>query len=405
MKIYLVGGAVRDSILGRPVKERDWVIVGATKKDLEKMQKQGFKPVGKDFPVFLHPKTKDEYALARTEKKIARGYHGFEFYADPNVTLKEDLKRRDLTINAIAQDEDGTIIDPFNGQQDLKKKTLRHVSEAFIEDPVRILRIARFASRFAGFTVAPQTMQLMQKMVQDGEVDALVAERVWQEFERTLSEEHPERFIEVLRKCGAFKIIFPEIDALFGIPNPVDWHPEIDSGIHTLLALQQAVKLTDDTTIRFAVLLHDVGKAKTAKELLPKHHGHDKAGVALVKSLCERLHVPRKFQDLAEIVTQHHGQYHKVDEFSPKALLRLLEKLDAFRRPERFEKFLIACEADIRGRKGCEKTTCPQTDLLKKIYTACANVDTIDIVTKYSGAQIAQAIHNKKLKIIKNLIK
>jgi tRNA nucleotidyltransferase (CCA-adding enzyme) len=400
MKTYLVGGAVRDSLLEIPIKERDWVVVGAT---TQQMLDLGFKPVGKEFPVFLHPKTKDEYALARTEKKVARGYHGFEFHADPDVTLEEDLKRRDLTINAMAQDDDGTIIDPFHGQQDLQNKILRHVSDAFAEDPVRILRVGRFAARFADFTIAPETMQLMKNMVQAGEVDALVAERVWQELERALSESNPERFIEVLRKCGALKIIFPEIDDLFGVPNPAEWHPEIDSGIHTLMTLQMAVKLTDDPTIRFAVLVHDVGKAKTDKELLPEHHGHEKIGVSLVKDLCERLHVPRKYQDLAEMVTQYHGASYKIYEFSPNAVLRLLEKLDAFRRPERFAKFLIACEADARGRKGFENRSFPEADHLRKIFAACANIDTKEIVEKYSGEKIAQAIHDKRLKIIKNL--
>jgi tRNA nucleotidyltransferase (CCA-adding enzyme) len=400
MKTYLVGGAVRDSLLEIPIKERDWVVVGAT---VQEMLDLGFKPVGKEFPVFLHPKTRDEYALARTEKKIGRGYHGFEFHADPDVTLEEDLKRRDLTINALAQDDDGTIIDPFHGQQDLKNKILRHVSNAFAEDPVRILRVARFAARFADFKIAPETMQLMKNMVQTGEVNALVAERVWQELERALCERHPKRFIEVLRECGALKIIFPEIDALFGVPNPVEWHPEIDSGIHTLMTLQMAVKLTYDPTIRFAVLVHDVGKAKTDKELLPEHHGHEKIGVALVKDLCERLHVPRKYQDLAEMVTKYHGASYKINEFSPNAVLRLLEKLDAFRRPERFEKFLIACEADARGRKGFEDRLFPEADHLRKIFAACANINIKEIVEKYSGEKIARAIHDKRLKIIKGL--
>ena len=400
MKTYLVGGAVRDSLLGIPIKERDWVVVGAT---VQEMLDLGFKPIGKEFPVFLHPKTKDEYALARTEKKVARGYHGFEFHADPDVTLEEDLKRRDLTINAIAQDDDGTIIDPFHGQQDLKNKILRHVSVAFAEDPVRILRVARFTARFADFSIAPETMKLMQNMVEAGEVNALVIERVWQELERALSEKNPERFIEVLRECGALKIILPEIDNLFGVPNPVEWHPEIDSGIHTLMSLKIVVKLTDDVSIRFAVLVHDVGKAKTPKELLPEHHGHEKTGVALVKALCERLHVPRKFQDLAELVTKHHGASYKISEFSPQAILRLLENLDAFRRPERFEKFLIACEADARGRKGSEDRLFPEANHLRKIFAACANIDTKEIIEKYSGKKIAQAIHDKRLKIIKNL--
>lgn len=401
MKTYLVGGAVRDTLLGIPVKERDWVVVGAT---TEQMLKLGFKPVGKEFPVFLHPKTKDEYALARTEKKIDRGYHGFEFHAHPDVTLEEDLKRRDLTINALAQDDDGTIIDPYNGQQDLKNKILRHVSCAFAEDPVRILRVARFCARFNDFTIAPETMQLMQEMVTAGEVNALVAERVWQELVRALSEDHPERFIEVLRECGALKIILPEIDDLFGVPNPINWHPEIDTGIHTLMTLKMAVKLTDDTTIRFAVLTHDLGKAKTKKDLLPKHHGHDKLGAPLIKALCKRLHVPRKYQDLAELVIKCHSRCHKINELSPTAILRLLEALDAFRRPERFEKFLIACEADSRGRKTFENKPYLEADRLRKIFAAIANIDNKKIIEKYSGKKIAQAIHNARLKIIKDII-
>lgn len=400
MKTYLVGGAVRDSLLNLPIKERDWVVVGAT---VQQMLNLGFKPVGKEFPVFLHPKTKDEYALARTEKKIGRGYHGFEFHASPDVTLEEDLKRRDLTINAIAQDDDGTIIDPFHGQKDLKNKTLRHVSEAFAEDPVRILRVARFAARFADFKIAPETMKLMKDMVKSGEVDALVPERVWQELERSLSEKHPERFIEVLRECLALKIIFPEIDKLFGVPNPIGWHPEIDSGIHTLLTLKMAVKLTDNPAIRFAILLHDLGKTQTKKELLPKHHGHEKTSVSLIKALCKRLHVPRKYQDLAELVAQYHGKCHKTFELTPNTVLRLLETLDAFRRPERFENFLIACEADARGRLGFENEPYPQADHLRKIFAAIANIDNKKIVEKFSGQQIAQAIHNARLKIIKSL--
>lgn len=396
----MVGGAIRDALLELPVNERDWVVVGAT---VQQMLDLGFKPVGKEFPVFLHPKTKDEYALARTEKKIGRGYHGFEFHADPDVTLEEDLRRRDLTINAIAQDDDGTIIDPFHGQKDLKNKILRHVSEAFAEDPVRILRVARFSARFNDFKIAPETLQLMKNMTASGEVDALVPERVWQELERALGEKHPERFVEVLRECDALKIIFPEIDNLFGVPNPAGWHPEIDSGIHTLLTLKMAVKLTDDVPSRFAVLLHDIGKAKTEKELLPKHHGHGKIGADLINALCKRLHVPRKFQELAEIVALHHGECHKTFELNPNTILRLLEKLDAFRRPERFEKFLIACEADARGRKGHENELYPEANHLRKIFAAIANIDNKKIVEKFSGEKIAQAIHDARLKIIKSL--
>lgn len=402
MKIYLVGGAVRDELLGRPIKERDWVVVGSTAKE---MISQNFKPVGKEFPVFLHPKTKEEYALARTERKVALGYHGFEFYADPKVTLEEDLKRRDLTINAMAKDDNGNIIDPFNGKEDLNTKVLRHVSAAFSEDPVRILRIARFAARFHDFTIAPETIALMKKMVSEGEVSALVPERVYQELERALKEDHPERFIEVLRECGALKVIFPEIDALFGVPNPIKWHPEVDSGIHTIISLQQAAKLTKDPMIRFAVLVHDVGKAKTEKALLPKHHGHCEIGAEIVTKLCQRLHIPRKFQDLAELVTKYHGQCHKITDVTPKGILKYLEKLDAFRRPERFKQFLIACEADTRGRKGLEHVPYPEAEYLERIFNACAKIDISEITAKYSGVEIAREIHNKRLQIIKQIYK
>jgi len=401
LKKYLVGGAVRDQLLGRQVKERDWVIVGSS---VEEMIKQGFKPVGKEFPVFLHPETHDEYALARTEKKVGHGYHGFEFYASPEVTLEEDLKRRDLTVNAMAQDEDGTIIDPYNGQDDLKKRVLRHVSEAFAEDPVRILRIARFASRFHDFTIAPETMKLMQEMVGSGEVDALVRERVWQELERALCEDHPERFIEVLRECGALKVIFPEIDALFGIPGSIEWHPEVDTGIHLLMALKRAVELTNDPVIRFAVLVHDVGKSLTEKEKLPKHHGHCEKGVVLVKELCRRLHVPKKYQDLAELVTEHHGNCHKALEHSAKAALKFLERLDAFRRPKRFENFLIACKADTQGRLGFNEHPYLEADFLKNVYEKCAVIDTKEIIEKFKGEEIAKEIHKKRLKVIQNVI-
>jgi tRNA nucleotidyltransferase (CCA-adding enzyme) len=396
-----VGGAVRDLLLGKPITERDWVVVGST---AEEMLAQGFRSVGKEFPVFLHPKTKEEYALARTERKVAAGYHGFVFHADPQVTLKEDLQRRDLTINAMAQDKDGTIIDPFNGQDDLHKKIFRHVSAAFSEDPVRILRLARFAARFHDFTIAPETMTLIQKMIQSGEIDALVPDRVWQELERALQEDHPERFIEVLRECGALKVIFPEIDALFGVPNPSSWHPEIDSGIHTLISLQQAVKLTKDPTVRFAVLVHDVGKATTEKKLLPKHHGHCERGAPIVKSMCQRLHAPRKYQDVAELVTRCHGQCHDIGKYSAKAILNLLESLDAFRRPDRFTKFLIACEADVKGRLGHEHTAYPEAILLKKIFTRCANLDTKKIIAKFQGENISKEIHNQRLQIIKGLL-
>lgn len=401
LKVYLVGGAVRDRLLGRPVHEKDWVVIGST---VDEMLKLRFKLVGKDFPVFLHPKTGEEYALARAERKIAKGYHGFEFYIDKNVTLEEDLIRRDLTVNAMAEDEDGTIIDPFGGQKDLKKKILRHVSDAFVEDPVRILRVARFASKLVGFTVAPETNDLMKKMVLSGEVDALVPERTWQEMQRALAEKHPHRFIEVLQDGGALKIIFPEIDALFGVPGPKEWHPEIDTGIHTLMALKEAVKLTPDPTIRFAVLMHDVGKAKTPKELLPKHHGHEELSAEIIDAFCQRLRVPNDYRELAVLVGRYHSGCHRIFQYGAKGILNFLEHLDAFRRPERFEKFLIACHADEIGREGFQKNKYPQADFLRKTQKICAEINTKDITENYQGEIIKQKIHERRLSAIENQV-
>ncbi len=403
-QIYLVGGAVRDQLLGLPVKDRDWVVTGATPAD---MLKQGFKPVGNDFPVFLHPETTEEYALARTERKTAKGYHGFQFHAAPDVTLADDLARRDLTINAIAQGEDGNIIDPYHGQADLQAKLLRHVSPAFSEDPVRILRVARFTARFArlGFKVADETMQLMCAMVAAGEVDALVAERVWQETVRALAEPNPERFFEVLRECGALKVLFPEIDRLFGIPQPPQHHPEIDCGIHTLLVLQQAVKLSDMPEVRFAALTHDLGKGLTPAEILPSHHGHEPISCRLTTELCQRLRIPTRFRQLAEHVAAFHGHIHKAKELRPQTFLKVLEATDAFRKPERFEQLLLACEADARGRTGFENREYPQADMFRRALTACQQVNVREIVQQgLQGEQIKAETHRRRVEAIKQTL-
>ena len=374
MQIYLVGGAVRDALLEYPFHERDWLVVGAT---VDEMLQQGYQQVGKDFPVFLHPQSKEEYALARTERKTAPGYQGFEVYASPEVTIEEDLSRRDLTINAIAQDEKGNIIDPYKGLEDLEKKYLRHVSSAFCEDPVRILRVARFAARYAhlGFKVADETMQLMVSMVQQGEVNALVPERVWQEMHKALSEQHPEVFFEVLRECGALQIILPEIDNLFGVPQPEQYHPEIDTGVHTLLVLQQAVLISHDVAMRFAALCHDLGKALTPKDKWPSHYGHEAAGVPLVKNLCQRLRIPNEYRELALITAEFHLHTHRALEMKESTLLKALERLDCVRKPERFEKFIQACTADIHGRPGFENEDYPQADYMRKAAELMSQFD------------------------------
>jgi tRNA nucleotidyltransferase (CCA-adding enzyme) len=350
MQVYLVGGAVRDRLLGRPVSERDWVVVGATP---EELQRAGYLPVGRDFPVFLHPKTKEEYALARLERKVAPGYRGFDTQFSPDVTLEDDLRRRDLTINAMAEDAAGTVIDPYGGRRDLEARLLRHVSPAFAEDPVRILRVARFAARYAplGFRVAEETLQLMRRMVAEGEAAALVPERVWTETEKALGEPSPEVFIETLRDCGALAVVFPELDALFGVPQPEKWHPEIDTGVHQLMALRQAVALGANV---------DLGKGVTPAHVLPSHHGHEDAGVALVEQLAARLRIPHQFRELAVITSRYHTHVHRALELRPATLLRTLEACDALRRPERFAEFLLACEADARGRKGLEARAYPQ---------------------------------------------
>ena len=400
MDKYHVGGCVRDKLLGLPVKDYDWVVVGATP---QQMLDAGYRPVGQDFPVFLHPDTHEEYALARTERKTGPGYTGFSFHAAPDVTLEEDLARRDLTINAMAETENSEIIDPFNGRQDLEDRLLRHVSPAFVEDPVRILRVARFAARFTelGFTIADETRTLMQQMVDNGEVDALVPERVWQETVRALGENHPETFFEVLRDCGALTKLFPEIDRLYGVPQPEQHHPEIDTGVHTMLVLQQAVKLSDDPAVRFAALVHDLGKGTTPKEELPAHVDHEERGVPLVEALCDRYRIPNDYRELAVVVTRYHLHYHRAAELKDSTLLKTLEALDAFRRPQRFEQFLLACEADSRGRPGYEERVFAQPRIYRDAYAAAAAIEAGPFVEQgLQGKAVAEAMHKARLTAI-----
>lgn len=374
-QVYLVGGAVRDRLLGRSPGEWDYVVVGARAEDL---LRRGFQQVGRDFPVFLHPQTKAEYALARTERKTAPGYRGFAVQADPSVTLEEDLRRRDLTINALAEAPDGTLIDPFNGQADLDARVLRHCSPAFREDPVRILRVARFAARFAtlGFKVADETMALMRGMVTAGEVDALTPERVWLELAKALGEERPSRFFEVLRDCGALARLLPELDCLWGVPQPAKWHPEIDTGLHVMQVVDMAARLSTDLEVRFAALCHDLGKGTTPADILPRHYGHEGRSVALVERVCNRFRVPHRHRELALITARHHGIVHKLEELQPSTIQDLLDRTDAFRRPERFQQMLIACEADYRGRTGYAERPYPQGDTLRRLRDAAAAVDT-----------------------------
>jgi tRNA nucleotidyltransferase (CCA-adding enzyme) len=406
MKIYLVGGAVRDTLLGLPVKERDWVVVGATP---QQMIDLGYKPVGKDFPVFLHPETGEEYALARTERKSGHGYRGFTFHTDPGVTLEEDLVRRDLTINAMAMDADSELIDPFDGRADLDQGLLRHVSPAFREDPVRILRVARFAARFArfGFRVAHGTNALMRQMVESGEVDYLVPERVWKETSCALSEPTPERFFEVLRGCAALDRLFPEIARLFGIPQPHRFHPEIDTGVHTMMVLQQAARLSPLPEVRFAALVHDLGKGQTPHTMWPRHHGHEETGVVLVLQLCERLKVPNSFRDLAVQVARYHGYFRRVStELTASTIVKTLEALDAFRRPDRFEQYLLACEADIRGRAGKETEPVPQTGHFQRCLDA-ANAISVQHIRDagFEGKGIGEELHRRRVNAVKQLLR
>ena len=401
MEIYLVGGYVRDQLLGLETKDRDWVVVGA---NADELLKQNYRQVGKDFPVFLHPKTNEEYALARTERKTAAGYSGFSFDANADVTLEEDLIRRDLTINAIAQDADGKLIDPFNGQADIKAKVLRHVSPAFVEDPVRILRLARFAARFAdlGFSIAEETQQLMSDMVNNGEVDALVPERVWQETLRALAEKTPAKYFEVLRDCGALSVLFPEIDRLWGVPQPEKHHPEIDTGVHTMMVLTQAAKLSNDPKVRFAALVHDLGKGTTPKHKWPKHIDHESRGVPLVEALCDRYRIPNDYRELGIIVAKYHLHYHRAAELRDNTFLKTLDSVDAFRRPERFELFLLACEADSRGRTGFEDKKFEQPDIYRKVFNTAKAIDTKELVAQgLKGKEIKEALNKQRLQAIK----
>ena len=397
MKKYLVGGAVRDQLLGLEVKDRDWVVIGSTP---EEMVDAGYIPVGKDFPVFIEPDSGEEYALARTERKTAKGYQGFAFSTSPDITLEDDLLRRDITINAMAMDDNANIIDPFNGQADLKNKILRHVSDAFLEDPVRILRVARFAARF-GFTVADETLELMKTMTTNGEVDALVAERVWGEMHKALTCDHPQRFIQILRDCGALAKILPEIDVLFGIPQRKEYHPEIDTGIHTLMALEQATKLSSEPLVRFAAMLHDLGKAKTPKENWPSHHGHEKLGVPVIKQLCTRLRVPTKFTELAMVVSEYHLHMHRLGELKNTTVLKMLEKTGSLRSSDRAKHFALVCEADARGRTGLEDRDYPQTAVFLNYVAAALSVNCQAIASQHeNGNQIKEAIRRERIKSI-----
>jgi tRNA nucleotidyltransferase (CCA-adding enzyme) len=406
MNIFAVGGAIRDELLGMPVQDRDYVVVGATP---EQMVAQGYRPVGKDFPVFLHPVTQEEYALARTERKTAAGYHGFQFFYAPDVTLEEDLARRDLTINAMAREVrpdgelSGPVIDPFNGQADLAKRVFRHVGEAFVEDPVRILRIGRFAARFADFTVAEETHALMKKMVGAGEVDALVPERVWQEVARGLMESTPSRMFEVLRKCGALARILPEVEALWGVPQRADYHPEVDTGVHVMMVLDYAASQGFALPVRFAALTHDLGKATTPEDILPRHIGHEGRSVDLLRPLCERLRVPNDCRDLALLVAREHGNIHRVMEMGSAALVRLFERCDALRKPARFAEALQACVADARGRLGLSRQPYPQAERLRETLVAARSVDAGAVAGQFTSqpAKIKEAVHDARIEAVK----
>ena len=394
MQIYMVGGAVRDALLGLPVQDRDWVVVGATP---EALAAQGYVPVGKDFPVFLHPASREEYALARTERKTAQGYRGFAVHAAPDVTLEEDLARRDLTINAIAQGDDGVLTDPYGGQRDIAARVLRHVTEAFAEDPVRILRVARFAARFPDFSIAPETMALMQRMVTDGEVDALVPERVWQELARGLMAQQPSRMFEVLRECGALNKLLPEVARLWGVPQRAEYHPEVDTGVHLMMVLDMAAQMNAPLAVRFACLGHDLGKGTTPQAEWPRHIGHEERSARLLKALCLRLRVPNDCSELADVVAREHGNIHQSSEFGAAALVRLLERCDAFRKPERFADILLACECDARGRLGLNEQPYPQRQRLLGALSAAQSVNTAEVaaaaeVQGLSGAAIGQAV-------------
>lgn len=403
MQIYLVGGAVRDQLLQYPVKDRDYLVTGAT---VEQMLALGYQQVGKSFPVFLHPESNQEYALARTELKQGEGYTGFICDFSPEITLEQDLIRRDLTINAIAQDQNGEIIDPYHGQSDLNNKLLRHVSPAFVEDPLRVLRVARFAARYhhLGFTVADETMDLMQEIAGSGELKTLVAERVWQETQSALSEQSPHIYFQVLRDCNGLREVFPELDKLWGVPNPEKWHPEVDSGIHTLMVLEQAALLSDSLAMRFAALTHDLGKALTPKQKWPSHHGHEKVGLAPIKELCDRIKAPNEFRELALLVSEYHTHCHKAFELKASTIVRLFDSLDVWRKPERFQLFLLACTADLRGRTGFESNLYPQADYLNECYNEAEKVNVKDIVQQgFKGAAIREQLTKERVESVQKI--
>jgi tRNA nucleotidyltransferase (CCA-adding enzyme) len=406
MQTYIVGGAVRDALLGLPVNDRDWVVVGASP---QQMISAGYLPVGKDFPVFLHPQTREEYALARTERKTRAGYHGFVFHAEPNVTLEQDLARRDLTVNAMAQDGHGRIIDPFDGRSDLRQRVLRHVTEAFREDPVRILRVARFAARFSDFTVAPETLHLMREMVQAGEVDALVAERVWQELARGLMEDKPSRMFEVLRDCGALAKLLPEAERLWGVPQRADYHPEVDTGVHLMMVMDMSARLRAPLAVRFACLTHDLGKGTTPADILPRHLRHEERSVQLLKAVCERLRVPTECRELADVVAREHSNVHRSGEIGAQALVRLLERCDAFRKPQRFEQVLLACECDARGRLSKEEEPYPQRTRLRAALAAAQSVPTHEIAARaqalnINGPGVGEMIQKARVKAVEQAL-
>ncbi|WP_419239641.1 multifunctional CCA addition/repair protein [Photobacterium leiognathi] len=405
MQTYLVGGAVRDTLLGLTVTDKDWVVVGTTP---EAMLAAGFEQIGSDFPVFLHPKTKQEHALARTERKSGHGYTGFVCYSAPDVTLEQDLLRRDLTINAIAQAPNGELIDPYDGQQDITDKVLRHVSPAFAEDPLRVLRVARFAARFAhlGFTVAPETMALMQEMVVSGELASLTPERVWKEWEKSLSSDDPQMFLTVLRQCGALAIVTPEIDALFGVPQPEKWHPEIDCGIHTLLVAKKAAELSADKTIRFAAQVHDLGKALSPKDDLPHHKMHCRDGIKPIKALCQRLRVPNEYRDLALLVCEQHTKIHHAEEMRADTFIKIFDQIDAWRKPERVAQLATCCRADARGRTHFEQTPYPQADTFQAVFAIAQQVDVKAIVAAgFKGAEIREQLAAKRIEVVTQHLK
>lgn len=404
VRVYEVGGAVRDRLLGIEPHEHDWVVVGATP---ELMKELGFRPVGKDFPVFLHPQTKEEYALARTERKSGHGYTGFTFHASPAVTLEQDLERRDLTINAVARDPDGSLVDPFHGADDIERRTLRHVSPAFQEDPLRVLRVAKFSARFhhLGFSIADETLALMKQMVASGELDHLVPERIWQETRSALLAANPQVYFSVLRDCGASKVLFPELDRLFGVPQPEKHHPEVDTGVHTLMVIEQASRLTGSLPARFAALVHDFGKGTTPQHVLPSHHGHEQRGVKLITEFCERLRVPNDCRQLGEMMSNWHTHVHRAKELKPETFLKVFEGTRAFQQPERFEDLLIACEADARGRTGFEDRDYSQADLMRSALQAAASVTAADVDTEDKpGPAIGEAIRKQRVARIRQVL-